>query len=61
MLFESILKWQRLTLEKAAAEQKTDTTDFLIELLLEWADDEYWNYLDIKAKQYNYILKEQEE
>lgn len=61
MLFKSILEWQKATLEKAAAEQNTDITDLLMELLVEWADDEYWGFIEEKAEKYNYILEEQEE
>ena len=61
MLFKSILEWQKATLEKAAAEQNTDITDLLMELLVEWADNEYWDFIEEKAEKYNYILEEQEE
>ena len=61
MRFQSISEWQRAILEKAAVEEKTNTVDLLIDLILEWADEEYWEYLDIYAEKYNLILEPQEE
>ena len=60
MKFDSILEWQRATLEKAAAEQNTDVIELLTDLLHEWASDEYWDYVAAKAGEYNYTLEEQE-
>lgn len=60
MRFESILQWQRAVLEKAAAEQNASILELVIELLHEWANDEYWDYVAAKAEEYNYILEEQE-
>lgn len=61
MRFESIREWQKATLEKAAAEQNESVEDLLIDLLLECADNEYWDFIDKYAEKYNYILEEQEE
>ena len=61
MRFESIREWQKATLEKAAAEQNESVEDLLINLLLEWSDDEYWKFIDKYAEKYNLILEPQEE
>ena len=61
MRFESIREWQRATLEKAAAEQNESVENLLINLLLEWADSEYWKFIDEYAGKYNLILEPQEE
>lgn len=61
MKFENIREWQRATLEKAAAEQNESVENLLINLLLEWADSEYWKFIDEYAGKYNLILEPQEE
>lgn len=61
MRFESIREWQKETLKKAAAEQNESVEDLLIDLLLEWADDEYFDFIDEYAEKYNLILEPQEE
>ena len=42
-------------------EENESVEDLLIDLLLEWADDEYWDFIDKYAEKYNLILEEQEE
>lgn len=61
MRFESIREWQKVTLEKTAAAEKTSTVDLIIDLLLEWAENDYWNFIDEYAEKYNLILEPQEE